>query len=108
MAQRKASVKPEPDRRREKSSLTLWEQEYVETKPRFEPAPLPDTVPQDSVLRQDYSLEFLMNHPEIADEYVREVERHFGPLPKVHIQYNTQANAKKKTAQPRKATARRR
>lgn len=108
MARRKPSTKTKAEPQNEERELTIWEQEYVERKPRFEPTPLPETIPADSVLRQDYSFEFLMNHPDVAEQYIREVERYFGPLPKVRIAYSRKSHASKKTTKTGKAAARRR
>lgn len=108
MARRKLSTKTKSGRPDKEKALTIWEQEYVEVRPKFEPAPLPDTIPEDSVLRKEYSLEYLMKHPDVAEQYVREVERYFGPLPKIRINYRKQSHVKKKTTKPRKAATRRR
>ena len=107
MAQRKLSTKAKSERSGKEKALTIWEQEYIEVRPRFKPAPLPDTIPEDSVLRKEYSLEYLMKHLDVAEQYIREVERYFGPLPKVRINYRKQSHAQK-TAKPRKAATRRR
>jgi hypothetical protein len=107
MARRKPLAKANAGPQNEERELTIWEQEYVERKPRFERAPLPDHIPADSVLRQEYSLEFLMKHPKIADAVLREYEKYYGPLPPVRIRYTKRPYGKKKTTKSDKTKTRR-